>query len=199
MDTKLEGADKTILEQLEILEKILYKNEKLVGLLQILEGDDLVHWYIGAGAINQTVFNYYHGYSIDYGIKDFDLVYFDEDLSYEAEDLVIKRIEEKCKDLDIKLDIKNEARVHLWYFEKYGIKRHPYRSVEDAIASWGATVTCIGVRLEQGKLLVYAPYGLNDLFHLMIRPVKREFSKEQYDIRACRWMEKWPKLKKQEW
>ncbi len=199
VDKELDGVDKPILVQLEVLEKILFLNEKLVSVLKVLESDAIDNWYVGAGVINQTVFNYYHGYPIDYGIKDFDLVYYDLDLSYEAEDVVIKRIEEKCKKFDVKLDIKNEARVHLWYNEKYGVQKKPYRSVEDAIASWGATVTCIGVRLENGKLIVYAPYGLNDLFRMVIRPVKRDFSKEAYDERANRWLAKWPKLEKIEW
>lgn len=85
------------------------------------------------------------------------------------------------------------------YYEKYGVKRVPYTSVEDAIASWGTTITCIGVRLENGKLVVYAPYGLNDIFGMVIRPVKKEFTKENFDERAARWMKKWPSLKKIEW
>ena len=32
-----------------------------------------------AGSINQTIFNYYHGYDLNYGIKDFDVAYFDDD------------------------------------------------------------------------------------------------------------------------
>lgn len=196
---KLEGVNLSIDKQLEILEKILRKNTNLMKILEILEKDEIINYYVGAGAINQTVFNYYHDYDIDYGIKDYDIVYYDEDLSYEKEDIVIKRLQEKLKDIAAEVDIKNEARVHLWYYEKYGIKRKPYTSVADAIASWGATVTCIGVKLEKGRFIVYAPYGLNDLFGMVLRPVKRDFTKDAYDERTCRWMKKWPLLKKIEW
>lgn len=199
VSNKLDGVNCAIQDQLVILEKILRENTKLMKILEILEKDDIQNYYVGAGAINQTVFNYYHGKRIDYGIKDYDIVYFDEDVSYEAEDVVIKRLEKAFDDLDVIVDIKNQARVHLWYYEKYGIKRHPYTSVEDAIASWGATITCVGVRLENGKLVVCAPYGLNDIFGMIIRPVKREFTREAYDERAERWMKKWSLLKKQEW
>ncbi len=196
---KLEGVNLSIDKQLEILEKILRKNTNLMKILEILEKDEIINYYVGAGAINQTVFNYYHDYDIDYGIKDYDIVYYDEDLSYEKEDIVIKRLQEKLKDIAAEVDIKNEARVHLWYYEKYGIKRKPYTSVADAIASWGATVTCIGVKLEKGRFVVYAPYGLNDLFGMVLRPVKRDFTKDAYDERTSRWMKKWPLLKKIEW
>jgi len=195
----LDGYHKPVLEQLDILEYILKQNKMLTKILDVLEKDGMHQYYVGAGAINQTVFNYYHGYEMEYGISDYDIVYFDEDVSYEAEDQVIKRIQKSLSDVNVSLDIKNEARVHLWYYEKYGIKRDAYTSVEDAIASWGATVTCIGICVKQGKLIVYAPYGLDDLFGMVIRPVKREFSKEAYDERASRWMKKWSKLKKIEW
>ncbi len=196
---KLIGENKPVLEQIEVLEKILRKNKKLMRVLEILEQDGLQDCYVGAGAVNQTVFNYYHDYEINYGIKDFDIVYYDPDLSYEKEDLVIKRLTPLVSDVGVVCDIKNEARVHLWYYEKYGIERTPYTSIEDAIASWGATVTCIGVRLKKGKIEVFAPYGLQDLFGMVIRPVKREFTREAYDERASRWMKKWPHLKKIEW
>jgi len=199
MKDSLNGFNLSIDEQLIILEKILRMNVKLMKILEILEKDGIKNYYVGAGAINQTVFNYLHGNEIDYGIKDYDIVYYDEDVSYESEDIIIKRLEAKFKDLDVCVDIKNQARVYIWYYEKYGVKKTPYTSVEDAIASWGATITCVGVRLENGKLRVCAPYGLNDIFGMIIRPVKREFSKEKYDERALRWMKKWPKLKKQEW
>lgn len=196
---KLVGADCSLLEQIDILEKIVTKSDKLMRILKILENDDLQDYYVGAGAVNQTIFNYYHGYALDYGIKDFDIVYFDDDLSYEAEDKVIQRLLPQFVQLGIIVDIKNEARVHLWYEEKYGIKRHPYNSVEDAIASWGATITCVGIRLEKGRLVVYAPYGLNDVFKMVIRPVKKDFTKEQYDERADKWLKKWNKLTKIPW
>lgn len=199
MNKKLEGANKPLEEQIKVLTEILSKNQKLMELLKILESDELEYYYVTAGCINQTIFNYYHDYDINYGINDFDIVYFDKDISYEKEDIIIKRLNKKINKLNIKTDIKNQARVHLWYYEKYKIKRKPYTSVEDAISKFGATITCIGVRLEQNKLVIYAPYGLNDIFKMVLRPVKIEFTKEYYDERAVRWMNKWPKLTKIDW
>ena len=96
----LEGVNKSIDVQIKVLKEILFKNEKLVETLKILEEYAKVNpkfkdYYVGAGGVNQTVFNYYHGYDINYGIKDFDIVYYDSDESYEAEDLIIKDLEKQ--------------------------------------------------------------------------------------------------------
>ena len=106
------GSIKSLNDQIDILKYILSKSKKIMRILRIIEECDISNCYLAAGCINQTVFNYYHGYDIDYGIGDYDIVYFDEDLSYEAEDKVIKMIKSKVND-DIELDIKNQARVHL--------------------------------------------------------------------------------------
>lgn len=200
----LDGKNKSLEEQLKILEEILKMNSKLMKILNILEdyakeNPSFSNWYVGAGGVNQTVFNYYHDKKIDYGIKDYDIVYFDSNTSYEAEDVVIKDLEKRLSGIGVVCDIKNEARVHIWYNPKYGTAREPYTSCEDAISSWGSTVTCIACRLENGKFKFFCPYGLDDLFNLTIRPVKRYFDKEQYVVRAARWKSKWDKLEIMEW
>lgn len=195
----LEGINKPIDIQISILKDILFKNEKLFQTLKVLEAyakenPKFKNYYLGAGGINQTVFNYYHGYDLNFGIKDFDIVYFDEDESYEAEDIIIKDLSNRLSHIDTSFDIKNQARVYIWYNEKYGTNRKKYLNVEDAVSSWGATVTCIGVRLENDELKVYCPYGLNDVFSMTIRPVKKDFEKESYEKRANRWKKTWEKL-----
>ena len=187
---------KNLNEQLKDLEEILFKNKTLKEILTRLEKSNLKNYYVGAGAINQTIFNYLHNFKIDANIKDYDIIYYDEDLSYEKEDLVIKYIKELLKDIDVDVDIKNEARVHLWYNKKYNDNRKPYTSLEDAISRWGTTITCIGVRLEDGNLIVDAPYGLNDLFNMIIRPVKIDFKEEDYNKKVEKWKKNWPGWKR---
>lgn len=195
---KLEGKNRPLQEQIKILETILFKNKTLKNVLLKLQETSIVdyNYYVGAGAINQTVFNYYHNYPIDKGIEDFDIVYFDNDTSYEKEDKIIKEIETKLKDLNISCDIKNQARVHIWYNKKYNTNyKKEYENTEDAISKWNTTITCIGVRMENNHLIVHAPYGLDDLFKLIIRPQKYEVSKELYDKKCQKWLKKWPNLK----
>lgn len=196
----LEGKDKSLNEQLLVLESILNKSKKIKEILRVLEqyskeNQDFKNYYLAAGCINQTIFNYYHNYDLDYGIGDYDIVYYDEDTSYEKEDIIIKDLKERLKHLDLKFDIKNEKRVHIWYNEKYKTNRKEYESVEDAISKWGTTITCLGVRMENNKLIVCAPYGLNDLFNLILRPVKIDFIKEDYEKKVTKWTSKWELLK----
>lgn len=200
----LKGKDKNINEQLEILEKIIKKNKNIMKILEILseysyENESFKNYYLAAGCINQTIFNYYHGYEIDYGIEDYDIVYYDKDTSYEKEDKIIKDLEKKLNKLNLEFDIKNQNRVPIWYKEKYGVKRKKYINVENAISRWGTTITCIGVRLEDNSLKVTCPYGLNDLFSLTIRPIKTDSTKENYINKTKKWKQKWPKLKIIDW
>lgn len=190
----LNAYDKPIEYQLKVLKKIIKKNKILMEILTVLEKLDIDDCFVAAGAINQTVFNYLHGYEIDKNINDYDIVYFDPDSSYEKEDIVIKKIENALLHLNVKIDIKNQARVHLWYGKKFGHEIQANKSVYDAINKWGTTVTCIGVRLKNNKLIVYAPFGLNDLFKMIIRPNKENYIKRDYDEKAKRWKNNWPKL-----
>lgn len=156
----------------------------------------LGNYYIGAGCIVQTVWNRLTGRPLAYGIEDVDIVYYDgHDLSYEAEDRVIEAGRQLFEDLPVRLDIKNQARVHVWYTEKYGIPLAPYTSVEDAIDSWPATASSLGLRRDtEEKWTLYAPFGLEDLFHLMVRPNKKLIDEPAYLAKVSKWLGKWPEL-----
>ncbi len=195
----LQGKDKTLDYQLKLLKKILFKNKDLLNILISLDNLGINNYYVGAGCINQTVFNYYHGYEANYGIEDYDIVYFDKDTSYESEDIMIKKISKELECINVSLDIKNQARVHLWYEKKFGHKIDKNLSVEDAISKWGTTITSIGVKLIGNKLVVYAPYGLNDLYKLILRPNKTNYIKKDYDKKVLKWKEKWPLLEVIPW
>lgn len=181
------------------LTEILLGNKNLKIILERLEGYGLENYYVAAGAIGQTFFNYCHGFELESNIGDYDIVYFDEDISYEKEDKIIKGISELLKDVDVKKDIKNQARVHLWYGKNFGHEIEANKSLEEAISKWGTTITCIGVRMENGKLKIYASYGLDDLFELIIRPNKKDFIKRDYDLKSNKWKKKWPKLTIMPW
>ena len=77
-----------------------------------------------------------------FGLKDVDLIYFDEqDLSFEAEASHERRLRDLFQNLPIELDVKNEARVHLWYEDRFGYAIKPYSSSADAIATFPTTAT----------------------------------------------------------
>lgn len=69
-------------------------------------------------------------------------------------------------DLPVPVQIRNQARVHLWYEQKFGAPCPPHDSTEAAIDTFEATNACLGVRLEPDeRWRVYAPRGLSDVFN----------------------------------
>lgn len=153
-------------------------------------------WYLGAGCIAGTVWNSFHGFEPSAHIKDVDIVYFDaSDLSFEAEDRMIRRAAGLFRDFPIPVEVKNEARVHLWYEERFGYPIPPYQSLERAIDSWPTTATSVGIRRSSnGCLLTYAPFGLNDLLDMVVRPNRRQVTRDIYWAKVQRWKRHWPKL-----
>jgi len=120
--------------------------------------------------VTQTIWNLVHGRSPTADILDYDLVYYDRDLSEERERTISCEARELIADLPIELDVTNQARVHLWYPGQFGYRIQPYQSTEDAIGTWPTTATAIGVRMSGNQLEVWAPFGTDDLFNLVVRP-----------------------------
>jgi uncharacterized protein len=164
---------------------------------------NMPNWYLGAGGVAQTVWNVLHRFDPENGIKDYDLVYFnDSDLSYEAEDAFIKKGEEIFKDISVPVEIRNQARVHLWYEKHFGappVPLKPYRSVEEAIDQWPTTATAMGIRKEEESIKVYAPFGLDDMLNMIVRANKVKITKQIYLDKVNRWISVWPKLKIVSW
>jgi hypothetical protein len=73
--------------------------------------------------------------------------------------------------------VKNEARIHLWYEERFGYAIEPYLSSADAIATFPTTATAVGVRRIRGEFECCAPFGLDDVFGLIVRPNKRQITR----------------------
>src|ERR1700730_6784383 len=77
----------------ERLIDILLAAPPLMRVLRTARDLRLPDWLVFSGAVYQPVLNHLTGRAPDYGIKDYDLAYFDgADLSYEAEDAVIRRV-----------------------------------------------------------------------------------------------------------
>ena len=77
-------------------------------------------WLV-SGCLVQTVWNVLTGRAVDYGIADYDIFYFDSDTSWEAEDDVIRRLNAAFRKLRVKVEARNQSRVHLWYPGKHGL------------------------------------------------------------------------------
>lgn len=106
----------------------------------------LPDWWLTAGAVFQNIWNALEGRPPGWGIKDYDVFYFDaSDLSWHAEDRVIRAAAELFADLGAVIEIRNQARVHLWYESRYGAACAPFTSTRDAIDAFASTTCCLGV------------------------------------------------------
>jgi hypothetical protein len=132
----------------------------------------LPDWRIGSGAVFQTVWNALTERDPDYGIRDYDALYFDPDTSWDAEDAQIRRVAAAfASDLAGKVEVRNQARVHLWFQEKFGAPYDPVACTDEAIARFLTPTNAVGVRLEpDGRIDVVAPFGLADGFAMRLRP-----------------------------
>lgn len=181
----------------EQLLEILEKNKSVQLILERAKEIGMSNWYLGAGGIVQTAWNVKNGFDPENGIKDYDLVYYDADnTSYEAEDVFIQKGREVFKDIPVLVEIRNQARVHLWYEKHFGKPIGQYKSVEEAISTWPTTATSIGVRKDaDGKFQIYAPFGLDDLLGMVIRANKSLITEKIYQDKVDRWIKIWTNLK----
>ncbi|MBS0273450.1 MAG: nucleotidyltransferase family protein [Proteobacteria bacterium] len=151
-------------------------------------------WLV-SGGLFQTVWNTRTGQRPDLHIKDYDVFYFDPDTSYAAEDAAIRRAGELFADLGIAVELRNQARVHLWYEEKFGSPYPPLSRTTDGIDRFLMHNAQVGIRASEGGTEVYAPRGFDDIFHLTVRPNRTaNFLPGKYMEKALRWKEHWPEL-----
>ena len=156
-------------------------------------------WYLAAGCLFQTAWNVLDGRDPEHGIGDYDLIYHDPaDLSWDAEDAVIRRCAAAFADLDLPdgvvVEVRNQARVHLWYEDHFGVPCPPLRSSAEAIDRYAAFACQVGLRVAEGSYEVYAPAGFDDLFGFVLRPNPLIAPRHVYETKAARWRSLWPRL-----
>jgi hypothetical protein len=151
--------------------------------------------WIVAGCLVHTVWNVLTSRPVDYGIDDYDIFYFDPDTSWQAEDVVIRKLQGRLATLAVKIEVRNQARVHLWYPQKYGLPYPALRSSTQGIDRFLTGNTQIGIRRGQGGYDVYAPNGFDDVVRMIVRPNPgTNFSAESYDAKTARWKKLWPEI-----
>src|SRR4029453_9944358 len=124
------------MDDVERLQSIVLASPLLGPILDGWEKVALADGWLAGGSIAQAVWNSVFGFPPLHGISDVDIVYFDQaDLSEAAEAQHAARIRDALA-LPVWIDVKNEARVHLWYGAKFGNPIPPYTSATNAIATF---------------------------------------------------------------
>jgi len=66
--------------------------------------------------------------------------------------------------------MRNQARVHLWFEQKFGEPYAPLARTDEALTRFVCPAFAVGVRLEHDDTLtISAPFGLVDLFTMRLR------------------------------
>lgn len=164
-------------------------------LLERLPSLGLPDCWLVSGGLFQTVWNTRTGQRPDLHIKDYDIFYFDADTSYDAEDAAIRHAGELFADLGIAVELRNQARVHLWYEAKFGAPYPPLTRSTDGIDRFLSHNAQVGICASESRTEVYAPQGFDDIFNLTVRPNRTaNFLPDKYMEKALRWKEHWPEL-----
>ena len=62
------------------------------------------------------------------------------------------------------MEVRNQARVHLWFETKFREPYGPLSSTAEALERFASATFAVGVRLESDdRLQIEAPFGLADL------------------------------------
>lgn len=162
-------------------------------LLARLRSLDLPECYLTAGCLFQPIWNRRSGQPAGWGVKDYDVFYFDPDTSWEAEDRIIRRIVDITADLSVVVEARNQARVHLWYPDRFGGDYPQLASARDGIDRYLICCTCVGIEVLSGDL--YAPYGLEELVQGVLRINPRNAKPDLFQQKARSYQARWPWLK----
>jgi hypothetical protein len=188
------GSEASEREFRERLTAILRATPPLMRVLSVARHLCLPDWLVFSGAVYQPVLNHLTGRPLDDGIKDYDLGYFDaSNLSYEAEDAVIRRVKAAFDEpLRSMVEVRNQARVHLWFEAKFGEPYTPLSCTAEALERFASATFAVGRLEPDDRLHIEAPFGLADLFSLRLVPNPRQktvgFDRATADIRR-RWPE----------
>jgi hypothetical protein len=163
----------------------------LQGLVELALPDA---WLV-AGCLAQSVWNRRTGRAPGYGISDYDIFYFDADPSWQAEDAVIRTLQQCFAALGVTIEARNQARVHLWYPQKHGRPYPPLARSTDGIDRFLTRNTQVGIRRDANGDHLYAPHGYGEIFRMIVRPNHGpNFSAANYAAKAARWKALWPEL-----
>jgi uncharacterized protein len=149
--------------------------------------------WIGAGFVRNAVWDRLHGRSASMVSGDVDVIWFDPERAEAALDRTLEA-ELRRLEPDLAWSVKNEARMH------HRSRDAAYADCLDALRFWPETATAIAVRRSATDFCeITAPYGLDDLFDLVLRPTL-PFRHDRHAVflhrvRTKDWLARWPRLR----
>lgn len=154
---------RTQLLNIDDLITLIAADSWMMDVLRLTAQLALPDWCICAGFVRSKVWDTLHGFDIPTPLQDVDVVFFDPlhtDEHYEKAQESILRAWRS----DIPWSVKNQARMHIHNQDD------PYTSTTDALSKFPETPTAVGVTLRDGIPELVAPYGIDDLVQLVVKP-----------------------------
>lgn len=185
----------------EALRRLIRHSPVLIGILTALRELELPDAWLVSGGLYQNLWNHLTGRPFGYGIKDYDVIYFDgQDLSYEAEDAVIRKVQDRLAHVEAEVEVRNQARVHLWYKQRFGSDYPPLSCATESLCNYASKTHSIAARIVAGdEIEIAAPFGLANAFGLRIVPNYVVPNRRTYEEKGARMMALWPELTIEPW
>jgi len=180
--------------QRRALFEIVRSSNVLIHSMRLARSLGLPDWWMVSGAIYGQVWNHLTERPEMHGVKDIDLFYFDPDTSYDSENEQIQRAAGLFP-AHPPVELRNQARVPLWYPQHFGRPYPQIQSSAEAIDHFASCTHCVGLRLEaDDQLTLYAPFGLDDIFAFRLTPNTKLENRETHETKAMRQIGHWPEL-----
>ncbi|SDG77286.1 nucleotidyltransferase family protein [Pelagibacterium luteolum] len=188
-------------EQHRAVQALVGANTELLGMLTVLRDMNLPDAWIVSGAVYQNIWNALTGRPLWTGVKDIDVIYFDDtDLGYEAEDRVIREVDERLPMPPVPIEVRNQARVHLWFAQKFGFEVPSLESSLGSLLRYASRSHAVAVRLEgHGELSVAAPFGLDDILSFRVTPNAAYGNRVAHEEKGRRAQAVWPEISVVPW
>ena len=180
-----------------VLRMLLSGDPLRLRALNVVASLALPDCWIGAGFVRDAAWDHLHGHRATPITGDVDVLW------YEAESFQVDRDRQIEQELcyrmpDLPWSVKNQARMHVRNGDR------PYTSVADAMRHWPETATAVAARCKApdsktpDSIEINAPYGLDDLFGLRLRPTPAfrtgKLSIFEDRVSSKGWLERYPLL-----
>jgi hypothetical protein len=181
------------MQRLAELQELIASDCRRMRILQLVGELGLPDCWVAAGFVRNRVWDFMHQHQESPLAGDIDVIWYGPGHATSAQDASLE-MALHARDSTVDWSVKNQARMHQRNADQ------PYQSSSDAMRYWPETATAVAVRLSrQGLIEVAAPFGLDDLFELTVRPTAR-FQAEKHPIylerlHAKQWQASWPRLK----
>lgn len=169
-------------------------DQDMMTLLTIIRDLQLKDSWLCAGSVRNFIWNRLSnqlGFDTD---TDVDVIFFDPDVSYE-ETLNIENWLKRAFP-PYRWEVKNQIYMHV-----HSPNTPPYTSSRDAMSKYPECCTAVGLRLlDNGRLELFAPYGLDDILHFRVQPTPHFLEdadrRQLYNMRIQKkdWQKKWNNL-----